>query len=783
MSTKSHRPQADEGTGEDSGRTKGSLPPPMSMPPPPETGWAQPLGDAAALGLLVALVCAFPTALRAKSEGGSMFGAWLVGLAILLPVAWAFSWLLRSSGRAFRALARVGVGLPTDAPRALPRARIAALGLALWIGLSVPPWVALGAALKAVTHHRGLGGAAFGVVGLALSMGALVVARRLTELGRAWIERGHHPWAVFGGLGGAALLPTTLAVAPLFGAGSDAGGGGVLAALVDGSIGAVALALSASVDLPAAWRRVARFAAPPAAAGLVVLGVASATPEHAAAMSRGGGLAAAMLHALERWSDRDGDGFGAHFGGGDCDEGDPTRHPGAVDPPEDGVDQDCADGEPQHAVSVRPAPTDAEAAGGSPAAPETADAPDPEDGPAPGATPAKPHLVLVTLDTVRADRTSAYGYGKATTPHLAQIAEHGVLFERAYTTGSDTQRALMPLVSGTRFSRTPRGGGLWPSLGDDADTLAERLKRAGYTTGAVSSFTWLRKDKGFAQGFDRFEEAFTEDHPERGVTGDDAVAAVKTILADWQGVTTPTFLWVHLFDAHERYLEHAGIDFGKSKSGLYDGEIAFVDARLGEIWDAVAATGRGKDTAWVVHGSHGEGLAEHEFWGHGRELYEEAVWVPLVVVTPGLERGATVGGAAVSTGDIPSTLLALAGADSAGVEGSSLTPMVRWARGRAAEEAAVLPDEVRRGPVYIRAPRRAVLIDWPLKLMRKFRDEGKEPRHLLFDLAADPGEKSDLSKERTLDLERLKKLLDEREREADESGDEGANDPADKREL
>jgi arylsulfatase A-like enzyme len=268
------------------------------------------------------------------------------------------------------------------------------------------------------------------------------------------------------------------------------------------------------------------------------------------------------------------------------------------------------------------------------------------------------------------------------------------------------------------------------------DTVAERMKRAGYATAAVTSFTWLSPERGFAQGFDRFDTAYEKDHPERGVTGP---AAVESALAAWKDLAAaaaPIFLWVHLFDAHERYIEHKGLSFGGGRGGAYDAEIAFVDQRLGELVDAIGGSGR--KVAWIVHGSNGEGLGEHDFTGHGSELYEEAIRVPLVVVAPGVapERRASY---AASVIDVPATVLALGGAPAEGASGQSLL------------------DEGNKRPVYLRAHRRAALVDWPLKLMKIERK--KKDRLFLFDLSADPGETKDLSQDRPADVERLDKAL------------------------
>ena len=739
-----------------------------TMPPPPEA-WTVLIGEACVLALGVAIFASVPTALRTSRAGGGFPDGLLIGAAVLLPLLALTLGLMRAAGRGFRGI------LGAEAPRVI------VFGLALWVGLALPALAWLGAVLKATTNHRGLGGATFAVLGLGVVVLTAVLARVIVGLGRRLVGRGVKPGIVAAAGAAIVVLPLMLVAAPLARGGSD-GDAGLRAAIVDGAIALVATALLASMHLPAPLRRLAGTWGVPLVA--VVMLVAAARVEWSPGLGRavrsGGGLAAMLLGGLEEWTDRDRDGMGAHFGGTDCDEGDPARHPGAPDVPGDGVDQDCDGGDhvrpagaalglitPAHAAPPAVAaahsgaagePTAPAPAGSSSvqAAPQVAAAsavvpsPQVKNGP-----PPRPDILLVTLDTVRADRTSAYGYGKETTPRLAELAKRGVLFQHAYATGSDPQRALTPLVSGRRYAQTARDRREWPTILSEVDTLAERLKRSGYVTGAVTSFTWLSDERGFAQGFDRFETAFTEEHPERGVTGPTAVKHARAILKHFEQHAQPLFLWVHLFDAHERYLEHAGIRFGRGKSGAYDGEIAFVDRQLGALMDAVAESPRAGRAAWIVHGSHGEAFSEHAFVGHSGELYEEVIRVPLIIALPGegggapREKSARYEVDAVSTLDIAPTALALGGAPADGIAGMSLVPIASGDLGK------------RHGPIYIRSAKRAVVIDWPLKLMKI--ERARKDRLLLFDLGADPGELSDLTATRGDDLPRLGALLEKLE--------------------
>jgi choline-sulfatase len=696
-----------------------------SAPPPPNLRAT--IAEACGLALVSCLLGSIPAGLRVARAGGSFVGGLVVAAAIVLPLLAAAISMSKAAGRGFRMVTGLRVGRSTAAV------------IALWIGLMAPVLMVLGGLLKEKTNHRGLGGATFGVLGLFVAAGSLAVAYRLVEAARRLVERGLTPRLVAGGLAAVGVVPTVLASIPLLRGHDDSPHAPlVTAALIDGVLFIVAGAVAVTYDVGERARHAARRFGAIAAGAWLVLGALwlSLSPALAAALRTGGGLAAALVGGLERWTDRDGDGHGAHFGGRDCDEGDPRVHPGAQDVSADGVDQDC-DGVDGVAVpGARPA-----AHAQAHVEPTPAAAQDQAPAPAPVAA-SKPSIVLVTLDTVRADHTSAYGYAQATTPRLASLAAQGALFERAYASGGDSQRALAPLLTGRSLADSPHDKREWPTMSADNDTLAERLKRGGYRTGAVTSFTWLSELRGFSQGVDYWKPVFTEAHPERESTGPLAIKAALNIWKELEADPHPVFLWVHLFDAHERYLEHPGIRFGKGKAALYDGEIAFVDQQLGELYDGIGKSPRAGKVTWIVHGSQGEGLGEHDFTGHGGDLYEEVMRVPLVIAAADGKPGRHT--APVSTLDLGATIIDLAGAEAEGLSGVSLAPI---ARGELARP---------HGPVYARSPRRAALIEWPLKLMVIEKKKAAD-RVLLFDLAKDPAEKEDLASARPDDIERLQK--------------------------
>ena len=696
------------------------------------------LGEACVFGVCVAALAAVPTALRTTQHAGGFFDGLLIGAATLLPLVTLSIVMLRAAGRGLR-------GIAGQAP-----SRAVVLRIALWVGLALPALAVLATLLKAVTHHRGLGGATFGVFGLAAVAGAALVAYRLVDLGEMLAARGVKSWVIAAFGAALAVVPVFVVAAPLGKPEVHQGAGAAFAAIVDGLIAVIAMALVVTIDLGARWRRLAGLWGIPFAAVVVITATArvEATPPVGRAVQAGGGLPATLLHGLESWTDRDGDGEGSHFGGADCDEGNPARHTRAAETPGDGVDQNCDGADVLAATTTRGTAAPGAPASGAPATPAnaaSAAAPTASSGPAPAAGN-KPDILFITLDSVRADHTSAYGYDKPTTPRLAELAQRGALFERAYAASSDTQRAYTPIVTGRRFARAARDKREWPTLLSDNDTLAERLHRAGYITAAVTSFTWLSDERGFDQGFDRFETVYKDAHPERGVTGPLAVRAARKIMADMADRAQPVFLWVHLFDAHEKYLDHKGIDFGKGRIADYDGEVAFVDQQVGALLDTLAKSPRGERTIVAVFGANGEGHGEHDFTGHAGELHEETLRVPLILAVPG---GKPVRVAApVSIVDLVPTLLELGGAPREGTDGTSLAPLVRG-------------ETTTAGPVLVRSKKGAALIDGSLKLMVIERKKGKET--FLFDLATDPAEKTDLAAGRAADVERLTKALSDLE--------------------
>jgi arylsulfatase A-like enzyme len=295
--------------------------------------------------------------------------------------------------------------------------------------------------------------------------------------------------------------------------------------------------------------------------------------------------------------------------------------------------------------------------------------------------PRGPNVLVVTIDTIRADHTTPYGYSRDTTPALARLAADGVLFEDAYapmaTTGpshASLFTSLYPLSLGYLNN--------FESLGEANLTLAEILHDHGYETAAVVSSTPVSAQSGLAQGFDHFDDEFSQG-------GEGKLRARETTdrAKRWLGRSSerPFFLWVHYFDPHAPYdppLLHLARFAPLSTDRLawtiakYDADLRFTDDAMGELIEGLRELGHFEETLIVVTGDHGEGLMDHGFMTHGPLLHEEAVKVPLILHWPGRVPPGRLPGP-VELRDLPRTILDLLGLPSPdSLQGHSLLPVM-----------------------------------------------------------------------------------------------------------
>ena len=301
------------------------------------------------------------------------------------------------------------------------------------------------------------------------------------------------------------------------------------------------------------------------------------------------------------------------------------------------------------------------------------------------------NLLLVTIDTLRADHLGAYGYAAAATPVLDGIARGGVRFENAQSAAPLTGPSHATILTG----QYPPQHGVRENVNFLLDpshvTLATRLKRRGYHTGAFVGAYPVAAAFGFGQDVDHFSEGL---HPNPGIgQGAERPAnEVADAAAAWvREAPMPFFAWVHFYDPHAPYAPPPPFR-ERFADRPYDGEIAFTDAQLGRILDVLRAAGHGEDTLVIVLADHGEGLGEHDEGGHGILAYQSTLRVPLLVSGPGVAKG-RIAKDAVGTIDVVPTVLALLGLDAAAdLPGRSLRPALE---GRALAPVAAL----RRGPL------------------------------------------------------------------------------------
>jgi len=349
----------------------------------------------------------------------------------------------------------------------------------------------------------------------------------------------------------------------------------------------------------------------------------------------------------------------------------------------------------------------------------------------------RPHILLVTLDTTRADRLGCYGYTAGQTPVLDALAAAGVLCERATTVAPLTLPAhtsmftgLYPVESGVRTNGRGR-------LDDTIPTLAEVLKQQGYDTAAfVASFVLDRKF-GLDRGFRTYDDEFADDEPggealHRQRRGELVVDAALEWLQAKRA--KPFFCWVHLYDPHAPYLSHAESLGSKYAHSPYDGEIAYVDVQVGRLVDFLKSRGLESDTLVVVVGDHGEGLEQHVEKQHGMTLYHEVLHVPLIFRHVGRLSAKQRVAEDVSLVDLSPTILDLLGLeDRRMITGKSVKRLL------AGEHAIPSPCYSATDEPFLSngwSPLRS-LIEGQWKYIRTTKPE-------LYDLATDPHEQNNL---------------------------------------
>ena len=365
---------------------------------------------------------------------------------------------------------------------------------------------------------------------------------------------------------------------------------------------------------------------------------------------------------------------------------------------------------------------------------------------------ATPNVLLISIDTLRADYATSYGFPRETTPNIDAIARAGVLFKHVISPVPTTLPAHSSMLTGT----IPPVHGMHDNLSyrlDDANvTLAEMLGERGYTTGAIVSSFVLDSKFNLSQGFDTDDDRFEEEHKilllgER--KGDETTRLARQWLEDHRDENF--FLFLHYYDPHHDY-DPPEPFASRFADDLYAGEIAFVDHGVGQVVDKLEELGL-IDSTWIVLTSdHGEMLGEHGERDHGYFIYQSALEVPLIIRPPGLTEPRQVD-QTVGLIDIVPTLAGILGLDPPpAAQGDDLSPLLSGepVSGKAKEFYAQSLTPTR----FYDTSSLYGLVTSKWKYIQSTRPE-------LYDLESDPDEERNLVQEETELAEAMKTRLAE----------------------
>ena len=348
------------------------------------------------------------------------------------------------------------------------------------------------------------------------------------------------------------------------------------------------------------------------------------------------------------------------------------------------------------------------------------------------------NALLITVDTLRADRLECYGYRKIKTPVMNRLAEEGVLFQQAISQVPLTLPSHCSILTGL----SPRATGVRDqagfSLANERTTLAELFKASGYETAAFVGASVLNSAGGLAQGFDVYSDLThvdgktTEGETER--RGD----AVITEALHWMVASgrKPFFVWIHLFDPHTPYLPPEPFK-SQYSAAPYDGEVAYVDSLLGKLFSTLTERKLEQRTTVLLTSDHGEGLGEHGEQAHGYFLYDATLRVPLILKDPSFPLRNRIVMDQVRSIDIAPTLIELFGLSKPDqIEGQSLVSLARG--GTESSPRAAFSETY--FPYYH--------FEWsPLHSIRTLNFKYiQAPKPELFDLSHDPTESENVLK-------------------------------------
>ena len=370
------------------------------------------------------------------------------------------------------------------------------------------------------------------------------------------------------------------------------------------------------------------------------------------------------------------------------------------------------------------------------------------------------NVVFILVDTLRADRLSAYGYARETSPVLANLAGNGVRFANVRSQSSWTKTAMASIWTGTYPGRH-RILRFDDAIPDEATLPAERFRELGFTTVGLHRNGWVAPNFGFAQGFDTYVQTKPGTNPERvqknnpstgriaGSDEDITLGAIEFLRGLGQ---QRFFLYLHYMDVHQYTFDTASARFGTSFSDSYDNAIRWVDFNIGVVLTTLDRMDLLARTVVVIGSDHGEAFLEHGVEGHAKDLYEESVRVPLLFVLPFRFGRPVVVEDPVETVDLFPTLLDLLGMDPLpDAQGRSLLPLIQAAAGG---ESGGTQSASTPAPSFAQLDR-----NWgqrrlpPDNILAAANDRHKlilpldesDGRPEIYDLLADPGEQHDLA--------------------------------------
>jgi arylsulfatase A-like enzyme/predicted Zn-dependent protease len=359
-------------------------------------------------------------------------------------------------------------------------------------------------------------------------------------------------------------------------------------------------------------------------------------------------------------------------------------------------------------------------------------------------------IIVISVDTLRADHLPAYGYTKVKTPAIDALAADSTVFERAYSHAPQTLPAHASLLSGQLPFETGVRDNVGFSVKPDVRMLPQMLRERGFTTGGVVSAYVLRKETGISQGFDFFDGEMPPSSPELSIGQVQRDGGQSEQIAEhWLDSigTARAFLFLHLYEPHKPYAPPERF----SAFAPYDGEIAYTDEIVGRLLKYLKTHQLYDRSTIILLSDHGEGLGDHGEQEHGLFVYDEAIHVPLIIKQ---ESNAGAGrriADLVQHIDLVPTILDLVKAPgAANLRGRSLKPILE---GTAKLTPATIYSEALYARYHFGWSELTALTDERYRYI-------KAPREELYDLAHDPHERTNIAEERPQPRQALRSALD-----------------------